>query len=290
MSKLEILITKPSKDYELLDSGEGFKLERFGQMIVSRPDPQVLWNKSNEALWNKIDAEFTDKWSGAKNIKKDWKINIGGNTFILKLSAFKHVGVFPEQESNWDWIAGLIKSANLKDRKVINVLNLFGYTGGATLAAAKAGATVTHVDGSKTAITWAKTNAEASGLGNKPIRWILDDVKAFVKREIRRGTKYDAIILDPPSFGRGPKGEAWKIEKDFPELITLLAEIISQTPIFILVNGYASGYSSIAYKNSLDYFKKSFGGETTCGEVGIEEKIGKRVLPAGIFARWQKLM
>src|SRR3989344_1687072 len=288
MSENKLLITKPSEDYELLDSGEGLKLERFGLNVISRPDPQALWDKGSKNLWQKIDASFNTKWHTEKSLKGDWRINLCDNTFILKLSAFKHVGVFPEQESNWKWMDEKIRTESSIVKKEINVLNLFGYTGGATMACLKAGARVTHVDGSKSAITWAKANAEASKLAGKPVRWILDDATTFVKREIRRNVKYDAIILDPPSFGRGPKGEPWKIEKDLPGLIHLLREIVSDSPLFVLMNGYASGYSPITYENSLDWFKKTFGGVMTSGELGIEESGGERILPAGIFARWQR--
>ena len=213
MSVYSILETSPSKDYELLDSGEGEKLERYGELLVVRPDPQALWKKRlSEMEWKKVDAEFKRdakyaNWKTRKDFPERWAIEFGGLKFWIKLSAFKHTGIFPEQAGNWEWIGRKIKDCRLKikDDKV-SVLNLFGYTGGATLAAAQAGAEVVHLDGSKVAIGWAKDNAELSGLGDKPIRWILDDAVKFVKREIKRGRKYDGIIMDPPAFGHGPGG------------------------------------------------------------------------------------
>ena len=202
--------------------------------------------------------------------------------FEIYLSKFKHVGIFPEQLSNWLWMQDLIKKAD----RPIKVLNLFGYTGGASIACLKAGAEVVHVDASKTSIEHAKMNAEISGLSEKPIRWILDDAHDFVKREIRRGNKYDGIIMDPPAFGRGPKGEIWKIEESFLPLVDDAKKILSDNPLFFLINGYASGYSPIAYEENLSELKK-IGGEISSGELTIEEKDSSRLLPAGIFARWE---
>lgn len=278
-----ILITKPQKEYELLDSGNGFKLERFGGVVVSRPDPQALWGKKlSKKIWDSADAHFERNWKEKNKIPKDWKISLDDIVFNLKLSSFKHVGVFPEQIENWKWIKEKIKKA---DRK-INVLNLFGYTGGATLASLQAGAEVCHVDGSKTSIALAKENALLSGLSEKKVRWILDDVSKFVLREIRRGNKYDAVIMDPPAFGRGAKGEVWKIEKDFLNLLNLVKQILSEQPLFIIINGYASGYSHLAYSNSL---KEIFGnrlGDVETGELAIEESKTGRILPAGIFGKF----
>lgn len=291
MNNQKILMTKKSKDYELLDSGEGEKLERFGKITVVRPDPQALWRKLKSDLWKKADATFVREgreggWSTNGKVPDSWFIELGGLKFKIRLSAFKHVGLFPEQESNWKFISEKVKSKSEKDKKA-QVLNLFGYTGGASLAAAKAGAEVCHVDGSKVAINWAKDNAEASGLADKPIRWILDDAVKFVTREIKRGRKYDGIIMDPPAFGHGPDGEMWKIEKDFLILLDLCSQVLSDKPSFFLINGYASGYSAIAYENNLLELKKKFGGEIEAGELTIEES-GGRLLPCGIFARWCK--
>ncbi len=277
------LITDGSEDYELIDSGDGFKLERFGAFVLSRPDPQVLWKKNQkQELWDTAEAVFEKKWS-KKNIPELWKIKLQGLTFVLKLSTFKHVGIFPEQSENWKWIGETIKT-----NENISVLNLFGYTGGATLAALRAGAKVTHVDGSKTAITISKENAMVSGLAEKPVRWILDDAVTFLKREIKRGNTYDGIIMDPPAFGRGAKGEVWKIEKDFEKLLELVRNVLSPKPSFFLINGYASGYSSIAYENAIRGILEGFGGTFESGELTIKESRSGRLLPAGIFARWQK--
>jgi 23S rRNA (cytosine1962-C5)-methyltransferase len=212
----KILVTQAEKDYELIDSGEGEKLERYGEIILARPDPQALWKKSlSKKEWDAAHAHFLregekGEWKVKKDVPDKWTIDFTGLTFGIKLSAFKHTGIFPEQKSNWEWIQKVIKSQ--KEIAKPKILNLFAYTGGATLAAAKAGAEVVHVDGSKVAMTAARENAELSGLKDKPIRWILDDVLTFVKREVKRGNTYDGIIMDPPAFGRGPEGEIWKIE------------------------------------------------------------------------------
>ncbi len=286
---LTTLITKQSKDYELLDSGEGEKLERYGQVIISRPDPQALWPKSLSLKeWQKADAVFSRDekagWKTKSKVPEKWQIDFSGLSFFIKLSPFKHTGLFPEQASNWEWMRDVIK----KEKRKLNILNLFGYTGGATLAAAQAGAEVCHLDASKTAISWARENAEISGLADKPVRWILDDAMAFVKREIKRGRQYDGIIMDPPAFGHGPKGEMWRIEENFIELLDLCRQVLSVKPLFFLINGYASGYSSIAYENNLLSLIKKYGGEIEKGELAILESSGKRLLPCGIFARWFK--
>lgn len=287
MEAYQILVTKPSQEYALLDSGEGEKLERYGSMIVARPDPQALWRKNlSPAEWAKANAFFKRdaklaEWQTKGKVPERWPIELGGLKMWIKLSAFKHTGVFPEQVPNWDWI-------RLKTAPGSKVLNLFGYTGGASLAAAQAGAEVVHVDGSKVAVGWARDNAEISGLKDKPIRWILDDAVAFVKREIKRGNKYDGIIMDPPAFGHGPKRELWKIEDHFLGLLDLCKQLLSDQPAFFLVNGYASGYSAVSYQNSLGDLLKSFGGSVEIGELTIAEENSVRLLPAGIFARWCK--
>lgn len=293
MTDYNILTIPSEKDYELLDSGDGEKLERYGDVVVARPDPQTLWKKNlSEEDWQKADAYFyrdsTDaNWNVRRELPERWPIEIAGLKFWIKLSAFKHTGVFPEQASNWNWIREKIKKA--KRTESPKVLNLFGYTGGATLAAAQAGAEVVHIDGSKSAIGWARDNAELSGLSEKPVRWILDDAQKFVTREIKRGKKYDGIIMDPPAFGHGPGGEMWKIEEDFLGLLDSCKEILSDKPLFFIVNGYASGYSAIAYKNSLGDLLKDFGGEIEIGELTMGESSSDRVLPAGIFARWSSI-
>ncbi len=283
-----ILTAVPTKDYALLDSGDGEKLERFGDVILSRPDPQALWPKNQPQLWQKAGAVFarTEKavWQTKASLPDRWSIQYADLTFWIRLSAFKHTGIFPEHAPNWAWIMERVKGA----QKPVRVLNLFGYTGGASLAAAKAGAEVVHLDGSKVAIQWAKDNAEQSGLGDAPIRYILDDAMSFVKREIRRGRKYEGIILDPPAFGHGPNKEVWKIEEHFVELLTLCRELLADKPVFFLANGYASGYSALAYKQNLDFLTERFGGTTTFGELTIAEESTNRVLPCGIFARWEQ--
>jgi len=287
---LKILTTKPSKGYELIDSGEGEKLERFGAYVLRRPDPQALWQKNlDEKEWKKANASFiregdNAKWRMKDGIPHEWLIEMLDLKFLIKPTAFKHTGLFPEQEPNWLWIKEKIQKAG----RPIKLLNLFGYTGGATLAGLAAGAEVVQVDGSKSAITWAKQNAEASNLQDKKIRWIEDDARKFVQREIKRGNKYDAIIMDPPAFGHGANKELWKIEEDFLKLLDMCAEILSDQPLFVLVNGYSSGYSAIAYENSLQSLLKKYGGQLESGELTIEESKSGRLLPAGIFSRWFK--
>lgn len=290
MDNFSILSTSSEKDYELLDSGERDKLERYGSVVLSRPDPQALWPKRlPESEWEKRDGAFVRakvgaRWVFKSGVPEKWNIELGGLRFWIRPSAFKHTGVFPEQVPNWEWIEKKISGAG----RTVSVLNLFGYTGGATLAAAKAGAEVCHVDGSRVAIGWARDNAALSGLSEKPVRWILDDALAFVKKEIKREKKYDAIIMDPPAFGHGPKQELWKIETHMLELLSATYNILSENPLFFLVNGYASGYSALAYKNNLDALTAQFGGHVSMGELSIKESGSERLLPAGIFARWEK--
>lgn len=308
----KILITKPSADYELIDSGNEEKLERYGKYVLRRPDPQALWNKTlPESDWKNVDAVFdADRkvWKKRnESMKNEWQISFdlpaatstaqaGNLKFNIKPTAFKHTGVFPEQSMNWKFIKEKVESRILNSNLTPNtsqlkprVLNLFGYTGGATLAALSAGAEVTHVDGSKSAITWAKENAELSGLDKKPVRWIIDDARKFVMREIKRGGRYDGIIMDPPSFGRGGKGEIWKIETDFIKLLEECSKILSDNPLFFLINGYAAGYSSQAYYNALKPIVEKYGGgEFEIGELAIEESRAGRLLPCGIFARWSR--
>lgn len=311
-----ILITLPTADYELLDSGLGEKLERFGSVILSRPDPQALWRKRlSPSEWKKADGYFTREESGGGwTLKKDipnlWDIAFYDLKFRIKPTAFKHVGLFPEQAGNWSWMKKRIQDSIVTGGKVgnvilgadgqrqnniteradgqanIEILNLFGYTGGATLACAQAGAKVVHVDGSKTAIAWARANGELSGLSGAPIRWILDDVRDFVKREIKRDRKYDAIIMDPPAFGHGPENELWKIEEDFLPLVLECLKLLTSKPLFFLINGYSAGYSAIAYENILLSLKEKFGGSIEIGELTIAESNSERLLPCGIFSRW----
>jgi 23S rRNA (cytosine1962-C5)-methyltransferase len=281
------LVAEPWADYELLDSGENMKLERFGGVVVSRPETQALWAKMRPELWDTAHAEFVSRdgkgaWQTKKPLPEAWELTRGPIHFNAKLTGFKHVGVFPEQEPNWVWVKDQVKK--LGDPKV---LNLFGYTGVATLAAAHPGAFVTHVDASKQSLDWAHENARLSGISEDRIRWILDDALAFVKREVRREAKYDGIILDPPAFGRGAKGEVWKIEEDFPILLQELKKILSDKPgSFLLVNGYAAGYAPRSFAQAIE----SVFGETSgeCGELYIKESGSERVVPAGIYVRFTR--
>ena len=315
MKELNVLITKSGSDYELLDSGLEEKLERFGKFVLSRPDPQALWNKRlQESDWKKADAKFIREegknesnksnsgWVIRNKEMERWDIELAGLKFNIKPTAFKHVGIFPEQFMNWKWLESQIEKSNLKNQTSsqeqqnndadsgFEVLNLFGYTGGASLICAKAGAKVVHVDGSKAAINWAKENAELSGLKDKPIRWILDDARSFVAREIKRERKYDGIIMDPPAFGHGPENEVWKIEEHFLTLVEDCKKILKDKPSFFLINGYSAGYSAIAYENILLSLVEKYGGSIDVGELTIQEKEIKsnttRLLPCGIYARW----
>jgi 23S rRNA (cytosine1962-C5)-methyltransferase len=269
-------------DYELLDSGDGEKLERFGAYVLRRPDPQALWERRLEAsVWDTCHARFERKgekgqWHSSPELPKEWEIQYGGFTFLIKPTSFKHVGLFPEQVENWDWITA---------RGAKSVLNLFGYTGGATLAAAHAGASVTHIDASKTAVEWGRKNAELSGLTTAPVRWIVEDAMRFVDRELKRGTKYDGIILDPPSFGHGPNDELWKIEEDLIPLVKKCGDLLTEKPSFILLNGYAEGYSHLAFQNLIAPIAQLHGWTVEGGELTIPEMGSTRVLPAGIYAR-----
>lgn len=294
---LEIQITEPSSGYELIDSGQNEKLERFGDVVLSRPDPQALWKKrKDEKTWKSASAYFTRDNEGTEwnfkdkdNSPKKWAIDFSGLKFWIKPTAFKHTGLFPEQSVNWKWLESKIIEDKKKKGDDIEVLNLFGYTGGATLACAKAGAKVVHIDSSKSAVTWAKENAELSGLSDMPVRWIIEDARIFVEREIKRGRKYDGIIMDPPAFGHGPDSELWKIEEHFLDLIDNCKKILKDQPSFFLINGYSAGYSAIAYENNLKDLVQKYGGNIEVGELAIRES-GKieesRILPAGIFARW----
>lgn len=285
---MNILVAKKSIDYELIDSGAGEKLERFGQIVLRRPDPQALWQpRFDSKTWNSAEGYFTrsaesGRWSLDEKIPKKWLINFAELKLWIKPTAFKHTGLFPEQISNWQWLSEVVSPGD-------EVLNLFGYTGGATLASARSGAKVVHVDSSKSAVTWARENAESSGLADKPIRWIIDDAMDFVKKELKRGHKYSGIIMDPPAFGHGPNGEIWKIEDSFTELLDICLQLLTDSPKFFLVNGYSAGYSAIAYENNLKILVQKYGGAIESGELVIEESgDGARLLPCGIYARWSR--
>lgn len=279
------------KDYEVIDTSNGEKLERWGKYILLRPDPQVLWNtpKKNPA-WEKLNAHYhRSKKGGGEweffDLPEQWSIHYRDLTFHLKPFSFKHTGLFPEQAANWDWFSELIRNAN----RPIKVLNLFAYTGGATCAAAKAGASITHVDASKGMVTWAKENAQASGLSDAPIRWIVDDCVKFVEREIRRGNHYDAIIMDPPSYGRGPKGEIWKIEEKIHPFIALCQQLLSDKPLFFLVNSYTTGLAPavLSYLISTEVVTRH-GGNVVSNEIGLPVSDNGLILPCGAAGRWEK--
>lgn len=281
------LTTQGFDGYELLDSGDHEKLERFGNMLLSRPDTQAIWKKRKPEAWARADASFAfndgkGSWKKRDDMPESWHVPCGGTALIAKLTNFKHTGIFPEQEPNWSWSRERI--AALKDPEV---LNLFGYTGAASIVAAKAGANVTHVDSSKASIGWAKENAAASNLPEDSIRYILEDVRSFVKREARRGAKYEGILLDPPAFGRGAKDEVWKIEEDLLPLMESLRELLADVPgSFFLLNGYAAGYSPLSFKQLVD---DMFPGENLeFGELRIKEKDTNRALPAGMFVRFSR--
>ncbi len=294
-----ILITEKSVDYELLDSGEGEKLERYGKVILFRPDPQAIWSKSlPESEWKKADAVFsrvgtTGKWevvTSSQHLvsrKGIWSVQLNGLTFQLQLLPSKHLGVFPEQNAQWKWLQEKVESRKLKvESTKIQVLNLFGYTGGASLACARAGAEVCHVDSSEFAVDLAHANMKLSGLPDKKIRFIVDDVRKFIEREIKRKKKYDVIILDPPIYGKGTKKEVWKIEEDLLPFLLHLKNVLSENPLAIVLNGYASNYSSITYAQLLETLKLK--GKITHGELAIKESSAGRLLSCGIFARWEQ--
>lgn len=284
------------KDYEVIDASNGEKLERWGKYILVRPDPQVIWDtKKEERGWKNKNAHYhrSNKGGGEWefiDLPKQWQIRYKELTFNLQPFSFKHTGLFPEQATNWDWFSDKIRKAKEKTpNREIKVLNLFAYTGGATLAAAKAGANVTHVDASKGMVTWAKENAESSGLGDAPIRYIVDDCVKFVEREIRRGNRYDAIIMDPPSYGRGPKGEIWKIEESIHPFVKLCTEILTEKPLFYLINSYTTGLQPavLAYMLGIELQKK-FGGTVNAEEIGLPVTSSGLVLPCGASGRWEE--
>ena len=285
-------IAKNWKDYEILDMANGEKLERWKDVILVRPDPQIIWkNKSFPNKWKNANAKYKrsssggGQWEYNKNIPLSWKIKYKDLTFNIKPMGFKHTGLFPEQAFNWDWMIDKIKS----EKRPIKVLNLFAYTGGATVACSYAGASVCHVDSSKGMVTYAKENIQASGLQDRPVRYIVDDVVKFVNREIRRGNKYDAIIMDPPSYGRGTNGEVWKFEENISDLIELCIKVMSDDPLFFLINSYTTGISSTVLENLLSlYIPKKYNGKFSSGEVGLPMKDSKLILPCGIYGRWEK--
>lgn len=277
------------RDYEVIDCSGGEKLERWGRYILIRPDPQVIWNtQKSEKEWKKRNGHYhrSNKGGGEWEffgLPEQWSIRYRNLTFHLKPFRFKHTGLFPEQAVNWDWCAEKIRQAG----RPIKVLNLFAYTGGATLSAAAAGASVTHVDASKGMVTWAKENAIASGLKEAPVRWIVDDCVKFAEREIRRGNHYDAVIMDPPSYGRGPKGEIWKIEESVFPFIQLCVQLLSDHPLFVLINSYTTGLQPAVLAYMLGAALKDYQGKITADEIGIPVSSNGLILPCGATGRFE---
>lgn len=279
------------KDYEILDMADGEKLERWKDILLVRPDPQIVWKeKSFPNQWKKINARYNrsktggGSWEYTSHLPKAWQVQYKNLTFNIKPMGFKHTGLFPEQAVNWDWMIEKIQNA----KRNIKVLNLFAYTGGATVACLYAGASVCHVDSSKGMTAWAKENVISSGLEKTSVRYIVDDVLKFVAREIRRGNKYDAIIMDPPSYGRGANGEVWKFEENIDELIKLCSQVLSDTPLFFLVNSYTTGISSVVIENILKMNLKLKKGRYSSGEIGLPMSNSELVLPCGIYAKWEE--
>ena len=284
-------VAKNWEDYEILDMANGEKLERWKDVILARPDPQIIWsNKSFPEKWKKTNARYIRSteggghWEYNKKMPNSWQVKYKDLTFNIKPMGFKHTGLFPEQAVNWDWMIEKIQNA----KREISVLNLFAYTGGATVACSYAGAKVCHVDSSKGMTTWAKENLVSSGLQNRPVRFIVDDVVKFVNREIRRGNKYDAIIMDPPSYGRGTNGEVWKFEENIADLVELCSKVLSDKPLFFLINSCTTGISSTVLQNILRMnIGKKHKGKLSSGEIGLPMANSDLILPCGIFGRWE---
>lgn len=282
-------IAKNFDDYTVIDCGDGEKLERWGDYYLVRPEPQAIWSSPRtNPHWKKYDALYSRSSTGGgswtnKTLPSSWQISYRDLKFNLKPMNFKHTGIFPEQASNWDFISDMITNAG----RPINVLNLFAYTGAATIVAAKAGASVCHVDAAKGMVAWARENAASSGLSDAPIRWIVDDCAKFVEREIRRGRKYDAIIMDPPSYGRGPTGEIWKFEENIFDFIKLCSGVLSDAPLFVLISSYTTGVAPSVCKYIADtVFTKRYGGKAECDELGLKVSETGLILPAGSATRW----
>lgn len=279
------------KDYELIDTGGGEKLERWGGFVLRRPDPQIIWPIGKEdGLWLNPHAHYHrsssggGQWDEKVHLPERWTISYENLSFYIKPTSFKHTGLFPEQQANWKWMMEKIRGAN----RPIKVLNLFAYTGGATVACASAGAEVCHVDAAKGMVTWAKENIQLSKLGDRPVRFITDDVFKFVQREQRRGNKYDAIIMDPPSYGRGPGGEMWKLEADLYRFVDSCTAILTDKPLFFLINSYTTGLGATVLTNILTMaMKTKYGGTIRSGEIGLPITASKLVLPCGILGRWE---
>ena len=289
------------KDYEILDMANGEKLERWNNIYLVRPDPQIIWNdKQYPEKWKQANARYNRSstggghWDYKKRLPDSWQIKYKNLTFNIKPMGFKHTGIFPEQAVNWDWMMDKIQSEIKTTNREVKVLNLFAYTGGATVACLYAGASVCHVDSSKGMVAWAKENVVSSRLQERPVRYIVDDVVKFVQREIRRGNKYDAIIMDPPSYGRGANGEVWKLEENLPMLIEICMQVLSDNPLFFLINSYTTGTSSMVLENLLKmnmrkkYGKRADDGIFENGEVGLPMTDSDFILPCGIYSKWVK--
>ncbi len=289
--KQTMWISDKWSDYEVIDTSCGEKLERWGKYILLRPDPQVIWNTPKRAKeWKKLNGHYHRSTRGGGEweffqLPDEWSIRYRDLTFRLKPFSFKHTGLFPEQAVNWDWFSQIIREA----RSPVKVLNLFAYTGGATLAAARAGAAVTHVDASKGMVLWAKENAASSGLGNAPIRWLVDDCVKFVEREIRRGSTYDGIIMDPPSYGRGPKGEVWKMEDNIYPFLEMVVKLLDPKALFFLINSYTTGLQPgvLTYLLNATVARK-LGGQTVSSEIGLPVSASGLTLPCGASGRWTR--
>ncbi len=286
-----MLLVKDFDDYEIISTSKGEKLERWGDYYLLRPDPEIIWESDLDKNIPHAHYHRSNKgggyWEKLKNLPDRWEIKYKDLTFNVKLMGFKHTGVFPEQSINWDFMMDKIKKEKEKSDDPIKVLNLFAYTGCATVASLKAGAEVVHVDSSKGMVSWAKENVKSSGLEDKKVRFLVDDVVKFVKREIRRGNKYDAIIMDPPSYGRGANGEVWDLEKDLFELVMLTKEILKDDALFYIINSYTAGLSSVVLDNILKIVFKGKNGKITSGELGIKDRNGF-VLPCGVYGRYEK--
>ncbi len=286
-----MFVTDSWQDYELLDTGNGMKLERWKDIVLLRPDPQVIWDYSRPLNKKNIHAVYTRSSSGGgawdfyKKVPDKWQVSWKDLTFNVRPMGFKHTGLFPEQAVNWDWMRNLISAA----KREINVLNLFGYTGGATVACASAGAKVCHVDAAKNMVAIGKENLASSGLADRPVRWIVDDCLKFVQREIRRGNKYDGIILDPPSYGRGPGGELWHLEEMLYPFMQDLVKIMSDEPLFLLLNSYTTGLQPLVLRNVIEKtVAQKFGGKVYAEEVGLRQADSNVILPCGASGRWER--
>lgn len=285
-----MLIASDWKDYEVLDTGDGEKLERWNDIVLRRPDPQAIWPKQRPEIWRRADAHYSrsakggGEWTFFKELPERWTVRYRDLQFYVRPTGFKHTGLFPEQAVNWDWMAGLIRAAG----RPVRVLNLFGYTGGATLACASAGAKVTHVDAAKGMVQWAGENRRLAGIDETRVRWIVDDALKFVAREARRGNVYEGILMDPPSYGRGPGGEVWKLEDSIYDLIRLCAGVLSERPLFVAVNSYTTGLSPAVMEYMLrDTLCEEHGGTTGCDEIGLPVTSTGGVVPCGATALWQ---